>query len=93
MISTIQPKNNTGDLYSIGCVGRITAFHETDDGRYLITLRGLRCFKLKDHHLTADHFYLAHIDWIEGDNLNTHCDILWRLLEMAATDDNALSIH
>ena len=28
-------------LYSVGCLGRVVSFSETDDGRYLITLRGL----------------------------------------------------
>lgn len=28
-------------LYRVGCLGRITSFSETDDGRYLITLTGL----------------------------------------------------
>ncbi len=33
-------------LYPLGCAGRITAFQETDDGRYLITLSGLIRFRL-----------------------------------------------
>lgn len=28
-------------LYKVGCLGRITSFMETDDGRYLISLQGL----------------------------------------------------
>ena len=28
-------------LYRIGCLGRLSSFSETDDGRYLITLTGL----------------------------------------------------
>ena len=44
-IGMIQPKK-TGDLkkpdlYNIGCVGKITSFNETEDGRYLIVLNGL----------------------------------------------------
>lgn len=31
-------------LYRIGCLGRISSFSETDDGRYLITLSGLTRF-------------------------------------------------
>jgi Lon protease-like protein len=35
-------RGDTGPgLYRIGCLGRITSFSETDDGRYLITLTGL----------------------------------------------------
>lgn len=37
-----QPESLHGPgLYRIGCLGRISAFNETDDGRYLITLTGL----------------------------------------------------
>lgn len=33
-------------LYQTGCVGRITAFSETDDGRLLITLKGVIRFEI-----------------------------------------------
>ena len=44
-IGLIQPKK-TGDLkkpdlHKIGCVGKITSFNETEDGRYLIVLNGI----------------------------------------------------
>ena len=49
-IGMIQPKK-TGDLkkpdlYEIGCVGKITSFNETEDGRYLIVLNGLCRYKI-----------------------------------------------
>src|SRR5690606_10162822 len=34
-------------VYETGCVGRITSFTETDDGRYLVTLSGLIRFDVK----------------------------------------------
>ena len=37
-------KNN---LYNIGCVGKIHSFSEASDGRYLISLQGINCFKVK----------------------------------------------
>ncbi len=45
-IGMIQPREEAADVgaakvYETGCLGRITAFSETDDGRYLITLTGL----------------------------------------------------
>ena len=45
-IGMIQPCEEVDDVgaakvYETGCLGRITAFSETDDGRYLITLTGL----------------------------------------------------
>ena len=47
VIGMIQPDESRRDgptgpaLYRVGCVGRLSSFSETDDGRYLITLTGL----------------------------------------------------
>jgi len=46
LIGMIQPCEEGGGeavpkVYETGCVGRITSFTETDDGRYLVTLSGL----------------------------------------------------
>ncbi len=46
LIGMIQPKSInkeglTPDLYDVGCAGKITTFKETDDGRYLIEIKGL----------------------------------------------------
>ena len=50
MIGMIQPKKTGSDkkpdLYNVGCVGKITSFNETDDGRYLIVLNGVVRFKI-----------------------------------------------
>ena len=35
------------NLYNIGCIGKIHSFSETTDGRYLISLQGTHCFKIK----------------------------------------------
>ena len=50
MIGMIQPKK-TGmlkkpDLYEVGCIGKITSFNETEDGRILIILNGICRFKV-----------------------------------------------
>ena len=50
LIGMIQPKNSNNErtppeLYSVGCLGKITSFRETEDGRYLIELKGLIRFK------------------------------------------------
>ena len=34
------------DLYEIGCMGKITSFKETEDGRFLVELKGLIRFKI-----------------------------------------------
>ena len=38
--------NDKKDLYNVGCIGKINSFNETSDGRYLISLQGLNCFKV-----------------------------------------------
>ena len=54
LIGMIQPrergeKNFVPNLYEVGCVGKITAFTETEDGRYLIELKGITRFeKIKE---------------------------------------------
>jgi len=49
-IGLIQPKKNNInsilDLHQIGCMGKITSFNDTSDGRYLIDLKGLARFKI-----------------------------------------------
>ena len=39
-------RKNTPDLFSIGCAGKITSFNETDDGRYIIVIKGINRFKI-----------------------------------------------
>lgn len=52
MFGMIQPDSNapaSGDepgLYRVGCLGRLSSFSETDDGRLLITLTGLARFTI-----------------------------------------------
>ena len=51
-IGMVQPKKNeeneiqNPELYKIGCLGKITSFKETGDGRYLIELKGLIRFNI-----------------------------------------------
>ena len=50
LIGIVQPKK-TGNLkkpnlFKIGCIGKITSFNETEDGRYLIVLNGICRYKI-----------------------------------------------
>ena len=51
-IGMIQPKSINEEksliptLHKIGCLGKITSFKETNDGRYLIDLKGIIRFKI-----------------------------------------------
>ena len=51
LIGMIQPKTSSSDqtnpiLHEIGCLGKIMSFKETEDGRYIIELKGLIRFKI-----------------------------------------------
>ena len=44
------------NLYEVGCIGKITSFNETEDGRYLIVLNGICRYKIVDE-LANDKLY------------------------------------
>jgi Lon protease-like protein len=51
LIGMVQPRGGTtpaGDraLHHIGCAGRVSAFSETEDGRYMITLAGVSRYRI-----------------------------------------------
>ena len=50
MIGMLQPKGVSNskkpDLFKVGCLGKISSFNETDDGRYVIVLNGITRFNL-----------------------------------------------
>ena len=52
LIGMIQPKktdkfeNTIPQLHSIGCLGKITTFQESDDGRFLVELKGIIRFEI-----------------------------------------------
>ena len=52
LIGMIQPKlskdenNDIPKLHEVGCLGKITSFKETEDGRFLIELKGIIRFKI-----------------------------------------------
>ena len=71
LIGMIQPQK-TGDLkkpdlHKIGCVGKITSFNETDDGRYLIVLNGICRYEI-----TAE---------LASDKLYRECDVNFNKFE------------
>ena len=67
LIGMIQPrevpKGASARLHSIGCAGRLTAFSETEDGRYMITLTGASRFRVQRE--------------VEGFSPYARCDVDW----------------
>ena len=64
-IGMIQPKKSGDlkkpDLHKVGCIGKITSFNETEDGRYLIVLNGICRYEV--------------INEISSDKLYRECEI------------------
>jgi len=68
LIGMIQPivmpeGKSTGRLHQIGCAGRVTAFQETEDGRYLITLHGVSRFRLQEVQEGFTPYLKARVAW------------------------------
>lgn len=67
LIGMIQPVQNAAEidegpaLNDIGCVGRITAFQETDDGHYLINLKGICRFHIEEEVVGKSEYRRANI--------------------------------
>ena len=68
LIGMIQPKNLNESYdehlyYNVGCAGKIIKFEETDDNRYLITLKGLSRFNLISEKTNEKDYKEANIAW------------------------------
>ena len=79
LIGMIQPKNTINkqsqpNLHDIGCLGKITSFKETEDGRYMIELKGLIRFKILEEIKTLKEYREYEVDFhhfnhdLEGKN-------------------------
>jgi Lon protease-like protein len=58
LIGMVQPKKTIDDLtppilHNVGCLGKISSFKETEDGRFLIELKGLIRFKIMNEIISA----------------------------------------
>ena len=67
-IGMVQPKAYAGngknpELHKIGCMGKITSFNETNDGRYLIELKGLLRFQILEEIISEKKYRECQIDF------------------------------
>jgi Lon protease-like protein len=71
LIGLVQPQQQglfskimrTKPLFSTGCVGKIRAFNETEDGRYIIVLQGICRFELGEEISTMRGYRRFKADW------------------------------
>ncbi len=68
LIGMIQPKNSKDEngipkLHDVGCLGKITSFRETEDGRYLIELKGKIRFQIINEISTDKKYRSVEVDY------------------------------
>ena len=68
IMGMIQPKSsingyNNPELYEVGCLGKITSFKETEDGRYLIELKGIIRFENIKELYTEKKYRILDVDY------------------------------
>lgn len=68
LIGMVQPKGADKALFENGCAGRIVQFQETEDGRYLITLKGISRFRVVGETNANKPYRIAKAEWNEFKN-------------------------
>ena len=68
MIQENHGSKKTNNLYTVGCLGKITQYNETNDGRYLINLNGITRFKFIEEIKTNKKFRKLKVDYSEFKN-------------------------
>lgn len=70
LIGMVQPKPDRDGkeaplaTFQTGCAGRITAFEETEDGRYLVTLKGVCRFDIVKELSSPNGYRRVAVDWM-----------------------------
>ena len=65
LIGIVQPKDNSGEFFNVGCMGKITSFIETPDNRIVLNLDGICRFKITDSQLSQGGYYNANVETID----------------------------
>ena len=73
LIGMIQPKNSKNEnglpkLHTVGCLGKIISFRETEDGRYLIELKGKIRFQITNEINTDKKYRTVEVDYNDYSN-------------------------
>lgn len=101
LIGMIQPRPSQDDrsssaLCEVGCLGRITQFAETGDGRYVLTLTGIARFRLREEAVVPTPYRQGRIDFsgfdsdfVEGDGEGDvdRAGVVRTLRDFASTHD------
>jgi len=78
LIGMVQPRQVPGGdakkLHAIGCAGRVTAFSETEDGRYMITLSGISRYRIRQEVSGFCPYLRADVSWAGFDRDLGHAE-------------------
>ena len=97
LIGMIQPRSsieniNPPDLFNVGCLGKITSFTETNDGRYFIELKGLIRFNKINEVISNQKYREFNVSYknFEHDLLDQKEDLKFTDLELIFKDLKSL---
>lgn len=63
LVGLVQPKGSAGELYPVGCAGRIRQYRERKDGRLNIMLTGLCRYRILEELPATSGYRRARVDW------------------------------
>ena len=98
LIGMIQPKkindssNNTTNLHKVGCLGKITSFKDTENGNFLIELKGVIRFETKGELDTKEKYRTCEVDYSPylNDLENNNEDLKFKDLQLIFKDLKSL---
>ena len=97
IIGMIQPISSSFQtkkpkLHKVGCIGKITSFRETEDGRFLIELKGISRFKSIKELDTDKKYRVLEVDYLDylNDLNNEKEDLKFSDLELIFKDLKSL---
>ncbi len=88
MIGMIQPRGKSNpqkpELFKVGCLGKISSFSETEDGRYVVILSGITRFNTLEEINNGKLFREFKINYkgFENDTINKKQDINFSDLDL-----------
>ena len=62
-LGMVQSKEINGEIYQVGCLGKISDYQETSDGRVLINLTGITRFEIKKEVITKKKYREFEVDY------------------------------
>ena len=79
LMGIVQSKNNSDDVYNVGCLGKISDYKKSEDGRIIINLSGITRFEIKKE--------------IDNNKLYRQFDVDYKKFENDLTEKKIKNLH